>query len=131
MPLLLSRPFAAQLVIAIVLPIAFGLLAGYLLHHSETAYLVVSLVAVLGGVGAGFDHPGADEGFVRGVIGGLLFGLAILLGHSLFSGQAKADLPNPDGVLVVVTTILGAIFGAIGGGLRGRREARHAGAAAV
>jgi hypothetical protein len=92
---------------------------------------VLSILGILGGVAAGFDHLGADQGFVRGICGGLLFGVSILVAHSLFGQQAKASLPHPHTVLVIVTTILGALFGAIGGGLRSRAEARRAGTAAV
>lgn len=123
-PLLLDRPFAAQLVLAVVLPVAFGLLTGYVLGVSAAGYAVLSILGVLGGLAAGYDHADADEGFVRGVCGGLLFGVAILLGHSVFGQEAKADLPHPHVILPVVTTILGAILGAIGGSLRARHERR-------
>jgi Na+/H+ antiporter NhaA len=130
MPLLLTRPFAVQFVVAIVLPVAFGILTGYLLGVSEVGYAVCSIAGILGGIAAGYDHLGADQGFVRGICGGLLFGVSILLAHSLFDQTAKATLPHPHGVLVAVTTILGAIFGAIGGGLRARREGRATAATA-
>jgi hypothetical protein len=127
-PLLLQRSFPVQLALAVVLPVAYGLLTGYMLGQSAAAYAVLSILGVLGGIAAGFDHRGSDQGFVRGVCGGLLFGTAILLAHSLFGQQAKATLPHPHGVLVIVTTILGALFGAIGGALRQRTETRRGGA---
>jgi hypothetical protein len=128
-PLLLDRPFPAQFVLAVVVPALFGLLAGYLLGVSEPAYLVVSLLGVLGGIGAGFDHRGADEGFVRGIAGGLLFGVFILVGHSVFGEQAKAHVPEPYVILPVITTVLGALFGAWGGALRAKSEAKRSAAA--
>lgn len=124
-PLLLDRPIGAQLVLGIIVPALFGLLTGYLLGVSEVGYLVASLLGILGGIGAGYDHDGADEGFVRGIIGGLLFGVFILVGHSVFGQEATAKLPQPDGLLVVITTVLGALLGAIGGALRRRREQRE------
>src|SRR3954454_10527710 len=130
MPLLLSRPFFVQVVLAIVLPAAFGLFVGWMLHTDETGYLIVSIVGILGGLFAGYDHLGADQGFVRGIIGGLLFGVFILVGHSIFHDTAKATLPDPHGVLVAFTPLLGGIFGAIGGGLRARSEARRESATA-
>jgi hypothetical protein len=133
-PLLLERSFPAQFVLAIVLPIAFGILTGYILGQDETAYLVLSLLGVAGGIGAGYDHDGADQGFVRGIIGGLLFGTSILLAHSLFDQVATAKLPDPHGILVGITTVLGALFGAWGGALRRRhiqRAAAKSGAPAV
>lgn len=124
-PLLLDRPFAAQLVLAVVVPLAFGVLTGFVLGVSAVGYAVLSILGILGGVAAGHDHADADQGFVRGVCGGLLFGIGILLGHSVFGQQAKADLPHPHVILPIVTTILGALLGAIGGALRGRHEARE------
>lgn len=124
-PLLLDRPFAAQVVLAIVVPVLFGLLVGFVLGVSEAGYLVLSLLGILGGLVAGYDHLGSDQGFVRGVIGGLLFGVAILVGHSVFGQEAKATLPQPHAVLVVITTVLGAILGAIGGARREKAQARR------
>ena len=125
MPLLLDRPFAAQFVLAIVLPVAFGILTGFILGVDETGYLVLSLLGVLGGIGAGYDHMGADQGFVRGIMGGLLFGVSILVAHSLFGQEAKAKIPHPHVVLPIITTILGALFGAWGGAIRARSAAKH------
>ncbi|MCW2967742.1 MAG: hypothetical protein JWM71_1514 [Solirubrobacteraceae bacterium] len=127
-PLLLDRSLPVQLLLAVVLPVAYGLLTGYLLGQSAAAYAVLSILGVLGGIAAGFDHLGGDQGFVRGICGGLLFGVSILVAHSISGDQAKASLPHPHGVLVVATTILGALFGAIGGGLRKRAEAKRAAA---
>jgi predicted membrane-bound spermidine synthase len=125
-PLLLERPFPVQLIFAIVLPVAFGILTGAILHEDETAYLVLSVLGIGGGIFAGYDHDGADQGFVRGVMGGLLFGVSILVAHSLFNGTARAKLPDPHGVLVALTTILGALLGAWGGALRRRHIKRNA-----
>jgi hypothetical protein len=126
-PLLLDRPFPVQFVFAIVLPVAYGLLTGYVLGVSEVGYLVMSLLGVLGGIAAGYDHLGADQGFVRGVMGGVMFGVFILVGHSIFGQQAKAKIPDPHVVLVIITTILGALFGAWGGALRAKGEQKRAG----
>src|SRR3954451_2389149 len=132
-PLLLERSFPAQIFLAIILPIAFGLLTGYILGQDETGYLVLSILGIGGGVFAGYDHDGADQGLVRGVMGGLLFGSSILFAHSVFDQVATAKLPDPHGVLIAITTILGALFGAWGGALRRRhikRTAAKTGAAA-
>ena len=121
-PLLLTRPPAAQVLLVIVVPAVFGALSGVLLGVSEGAYVAVSLVAVLGGIAAGYEHPNADEGALRGVCGGLLFGTFLLLGGTLTGKEAKASIPDPQWILPIVTTVLGVVFGAIGGGLRARRE---------
>src|SRR5262249_31482543 len=115
-----------QVFAAVILPAAWGLLTGYLLGVSATGYWLTQVVGILGGVVAGYDHMGSDEGFVRGLCGGLLFGTFILVGHSVFTETAMVKLPNPHGVLVVFTTTAGGILGAIGGGRRAKREARAA-----
>lgn len=123
-PLLLRRPYSAQLMLAIVVPALFGLITGILLGYSEPAYVVLSLLGILGGVAAGYDHDSAGEGAQRGIIGGSLFGIFILLGGALTGEEATAHLPEPQGVLIVITTVLGVAFGAIGGKLRERAERR-------
>jgi hypothetical protein len=55
----------------------------------------------------------------------MLFGTFILLGGTLIGKEAKTDIPDPQWALPVITTILGAIFGAIGAALRGRYERRE------
>jgi hypothetical protein len=121
-PLLVDRPPALQLVIAVVVPALFGLITGIMLGVSEPVYVVLSLAGVIGGIGAGFDHATPGEGAVRGVVGGVLFGVMILVAHELSGAHAKASLPHPAIVLAVVTTILGTLFGAFGGFLRARYE---------
>jgi len=128
-PLLLDRPFPVQVFLAVVVPVAFGILTGYLLGTSEVGYLICSLLGVLGGLAAGYDHLGADQGFLRGIMGGAQFSTAILAAHSLFGDTAKADVPSPV-VLIVAFTILGALLGAWGGALRARGEKRRAAVAA-
>src|SRR5215208_2318601 len=114
-PLLDEHPRSLQIFLAIILPVAFGAVTGYFLGVSETTYLVLGLVGILGGIGAGFDHLGAAEGAKRGILAGLLFGASILIAHEIHGAEAKADLPEPEILLIVVTTALGAAFGALGG----------------
>ena len=125
-PLLSNRSPGAQVALAIVVPALFGLGTGFVLGVSEIGYLVLSLLGIGGGFFAGLEHRGAGEGFLRGVTGGLLFGTFILLGHHVSGSEPKADLPHPEGMLVVITTVLGALLGALGGWMRGRRERRGA-----
>ena len=120
MPLLAEHPRPVQFVLVFILPVAFGALVGYFLGISEGAYLVLSVLGVLGGVGAGYDHLGARAGAARGAIAGSLFGASILIAHEIHGAEAKANLPDPPILLVAVTTILGIAFGALGGWLRAR-----------
>ena len=119
-PLLREHPRWLQVLLALVLPAAYGAVTGYFLGVSEATYVVLSIIGVLGGIGAGFDHMGAAIGLRRGVVAGLIFGSAILIAHEVHGADAKADLPDPETVLVAVTTGLGAAFGALGGWLRER-----------
>lgn len=104
----------------------YGAVTGLFLGISESTYLVLSIIGILGGIGAGFDHLGASAGARRGVVAGLLFGGSILIAHQIHGADAKADLPDPEILLVVITTLLGAAFGAVGGWLRGRAMSRSA-----
>jgi hypothetical protein len=119
-PLLREHPRSVQILLAIVLPALYGALTGYFLGVSEVTYLVLSVLGVLGGVGAGFDHVGAAAGAKRGFIAGAIFGGSILVAHEIDGADAKAHLPEPALVLILITTILGIGFGALGGWLRER-----------
>jgi hypothetical protein len=122
-PLLKEHPRYLQFLLAVALPVVYGAITGYFLGVSEVTYLVLSILGVVGGIGAGFDHMGARIGLRRGIVAGLLFGSSILIAHAIHGADAKADLPNPETLLVAVTTGLGAAFGALGGWLRQRLTA--------
>ena len=123
-PLLKEHPRYLQFLLAVALLVVYGAITGYFLGVSEVTYLVLSILGVLGGIGAGFDHMGARIGLRRGIVAGLLFGSSILIAHAIHGADAKADLPNPETLLVAVTTGLGAAFGALGGWLRQRLTER-------
>jgi hypothetical protein len=110
-----ERPLLAQIVVAVVVPLAFGALCGYLLGVNEIAYVALAgPVGILGGYLAGMEHHGAGEGALRGLWGGLLFGAAILLVHEATGKEPKADLPDPKIVLLALTAGIGGIMGALG-----------------
>jgi hypothetical protein len=123
-PLLSEHPRSVQALLAVIIPAAYGALTGYFLGVSEATYLVLSVLGILGGIGAGFDHLGARAGARRGLLAGLIFGSTILIAHEIHGADAKADLPDPAILLVVITSLLGAGFGALGGWLRERAMSR-------
>jgi hypothetical protein len=123
-PLMSERPPGARFVLMGVVPAVYGAITGLVLGWSEPLYLVLSLLAILGGFGAGFDHLGAAAGARRGLIGGALFGCFILIAHELSGQEPEAELPEPAILLAVVITLLGVAFGAVGGWLRRRAERR-------
>jgi hypothetical protein len=129
-PLFSSRSPALQFVLADIVPAVFGAVCGVMLGISEPAYIVLTLLGILGGYSAGLEHPNGSEGAGRGVVGGFLFGLFILTAHEVSGSDAKADLPEPAVLLVVITTLAGAGLGALGGRSRGKRARRAAGAQA-
>ena len=123
-PLLRDRTPAAQFVLLVVLPSSFGLLTGVMLGVSEPVYLVLSLLGILGGFGAGLEHDDPVDGLYRGLMGGLLFGVWILLAHGLFFDDApKAELPDPAMLLVAITAVFGSGLGVLGARWRRARRA--------
>ena len=110
------------MLLAGLVPVAFGALCGWLLGVNKTAYLVLSLLAIAGGYIAGQEHDGAGEGAIRGLIGGLLFGGSILLVHEATGKSAKADIPDPKILLVAITVVAGVILGALGGRKRANTD---------
>jgi hypothetical protein len=118
-----DRPFWLQLVGLVVVPMIFGVLSGFALGWSEVLYLVmVGPIALIGGFLGGIEHRGFEDGFVRGLLGGLVYGSFILLGHKIAGTDPKAELPDPQVGLVILTTVVGGILGGFGGRFRARRE---------
>jgi hypothetical protein len=127
-PLFFDRPVWLQVAGGIAVPAVFGLLTGFALSvHEILYYALAGPLAILGGFLGGIEHRGGDEGLVRGAIGGLVFGSFILLGNEMLNpDEPKVHLPDPQVGLVFVTTIGGAILGALGARFRNRQERREA-----
>ncbi|HSD22820.1 MAG TPA: hypothetical protein VLB79_00685 [Solirubrobacterales bacterium] len=95
---------------AIVLPAGFGLLCGLALGVSAPLYLVGVVLALLGGIGGGAQYASRRDALIRGLVGGTLFGVFILLGFDLGGEEeAKVDLPDPH-ILLLVVTVLPSLF---------------------
>jgi hypothetical protein len=89
---------------AVVLPIAFGLLCGLALGVSAALYLIGVVLALLGGIGGGAQYASRRDALLRGLVGGTLFGLGILLGFELGGeSEAKVELPHPHILLLILT----------------------------
>jgi hypothetical protein len=120
MPLLADRRPGEQVFIVLVLPALFGAICGVMLGISEGLYTVLTLLGILGGIGAGYDHATPREGALRGIAGGALFGTFILLAHAITGAHAEAKLPEPHVLLPIATTLISIALGAIGGAVRAR-----------
>jgi len=121
--LLYSRPSGEEFVVAVVVPIVYGVITGLTLGWSEPVYLVLSISGIAGGYLAGMEHDVPLEGVYRGLLGGLLFGSSILVAHGVADTAPKADLPDPEALLLVITSGFGVLLGWLGA----RRRAGMAG----
>jgi hypothetical protein len=126
-PLLLDRAAWNQALLAVVVPSGYGFITGIALDKSKPLYIVLALLAAVGGVLAGFEMYGSGQGAVRGAIGGTLFGAFVLLAHQVVSGDATVKLPDPAILLLAFTIIPGIALGAWGGRLRFELEERKEG----
>jgi hypothetical protein len=120
----MSRGAGARIAIGAIGAAVLGIVCGVLLGISEIAYVVLTLLAILGGYFAGYEHHGAEEGALRGLIGGATFGGFILLTHEVTGAEAEAELPHPPILLVAITTVFGIVLGYLGGAARVRADAR-------
>ncbi len=117
-PLLYDRPAPLEFVLAVVVPSVFGALVGLSLGWSSTAYVVLLLVAFVGGIGAGLEHDVRLEGTYRGLLGGLLFTTGLLVAHGLADVTPQVHLPDPEVLLLVINGAVGAATGTVGAVLR-------------
>jgi hypothetical protein len=118
-----DRNAVEQIVGGVVVTMVFGLLTGFALGWNEILYYAMAgPIAIAGGFVGGMEHRGVDEGFVRGALGGLVFGSFVLLGLEILNNEPEAYLGEPQVGLVFVTTIAGSILGALGAAYRVRRE---------
>ena len=119
-PLLRDRSTKLIVLLAVVVPLTFGVLTGFALDRSGGVYFVLLVVAALGGIGAGLEHDTVARGVRRGLLGGALF-TAGILGTNEVIDAAHADLlPDPHALLFVINCFFGVVFGALGARLRMR-----------
>src|SRR3954470_22523948 len=119
-----SRP--AQIVLGGVTPAAIGALAGVMVGVSSTAYWIVAIIAGIGGFLSGFEHRDGWGGADRGLVGGFIYGVALLVAHAIAGTDAKVSLGKFPPLLAVVTAILGMLLAAAGGRLARMQRERAA-----
>ncbi len=123
--LLETRPAVQQVLLATMPAFVLGIIVGVALDLSAVLYLLLVIVSVLGAIVAGLEHRTAVEGGQRGLVGGLMWGVGVILGHHLLSRKATSALPHPEALEVVLTALVSVPLGAIGGALRAREERRR------
>ena len=121
-PLFAERPLAVQIVTGAVVPAAFGAVCGVVLGISAGAYWVLQVVALIGAVLGGLEHPNAREAARRGLVGGTLFGTFLLIAHAVAGTEETVKLPGFAPILVVFTAVIGMLAHALGARLRARAE---------
>lgn len=114
-PLFSERSRPAQIILGGVVPFLFGGATGVVLGVSVTWYWVLAGVAAVGGVLAGLEHRDGWGGADRGVVGGALFGLGLLIAHAIAGTEALVSLGKFPPLLIVIDAIVGMFLGALGG----------------
>jgi hypothetical protein len=122
-----SRP--AQIVLGGVPPALLGALAGVLVGVSAGAYWAVGGVAAIGGFLSGFEHQDGWGGADRGLVGGFIYGVALLVAHAIAGTEAKVSLGSFKPLLAVVTAIVGMLLAAAGGRIARMQRERAASSA--
>ena len=124
-PLFEDRSTAEQIIGAIVIAMIFGLITGLALGWNGVAFWILAgPIAIAGGFVGGMEHLTPGDGFVRGAIGGLVFGSFTLLGLEILDTEPKAYLAEPQVGFAIATTVIGAVLGALGAAYRASLERR-------
>lgn len=116
-PLFRDRPRPIQIVLGGLVPLAFGAIVGVFLGISAGAYWGLAALAGLGAIVAGFEHRDGWGGADRGLVGGAIFAVGILIAHAIAGTDAKVSLGSFPPLLVVIDAIAGMLLGALGGRL--------------
>jgi hypothetical protein len=123
-PLLSSRPRPVQIGSMVVPPLIGGFLTGATLGWTVGAWVIANVIATIGGFLAGFDHDRLGDAARRGALGGLVFGLSLVLADALVVDDRVARIASPPIAQAVVTTIAGTLLAIAGTWVRNRIAAR-------
>jgi hypothetical protein len=125
-PLLSERPPAVRYALTYVSPLLGGFVTGAMLGVSVAAWAIANVIAAVGGFLAGFDHADRADAARRGAIGGLLFGLALVLADAAIVAERAAKIADPAVLQAVVTTLAGTLLALAGCAVRARMARRAA-----
>jgi hypothetical protein len=115
-----ALPRAVQVQLAVLGPLLFGMVCGFLLGYTATGFWISQVLGITGAVAGGFDHIGPRLGAARGALSGFVFSWAVLLAHAIADVTPTVDLADPLAVIVPVNTVIASLLGAAGGWLRAR-----------
>jgi hypothetical protein len=120
-----DRSREVQVLLAVIIPFIFGAVVGVILGISAPVYWILSLLAAIGAVLAGLEHPDARSAALRGLVIGIVYGVAVLLAHTVAGTHAKVSLGSFPPLVIVIDAVIGAILSALGGAF-GRHRSRIA-----
>ena len=124
-----SRP--AQIVLGGVVPLLLGAVAGILLGVSSGVYYAYGLVIAILTILSGFEHLDGWGGADRGLVGGALYGIGLLVAHAIAGTDATVSLGSFPPLLAVLTALIGMLLAALGGRLARLRRERAGARASV
>jgi hypothetical protein len=125
-PLFRDRSRPVQIILGGVVPLLFGAVVGVVLGVSGGGYWGLGALAGVGAVLAGFEHQDGWGGADRGLVGGAVFGLGVLLAHAIAGTHAHVSLGGFPPFIIVIDAIIGMFLGALGGRI-GRTMIRRSG----
>jgi hypothetical protein len=120
-----DRSREVQALLAVIIPFVFGAIVGVILGVSAPVYWILSLLAAIGAVLAGLEHPDARSAALRGLVMGIVYGVALLLAHAVAGTHAKVSLGSFPPFVIVIDAVVGAILSALGARLGGHRSRTH------
>ncbi len=116
-----ERPM--QVVLGGVVPAIAGAVAGILIGVSSGLYWAWAGLLIPATVIGGFEHLDGWGGADRGLVGGFVYGVSLLVTHAIVGTEAKVSLGDHPPFLAVVTAIIGMLLSSLGGRLaRMQRE---------
>src|ERR1700761_7754100 len=110
-----QRSRETQILLAAVIPFVFGAIVGVVLGWSAGVYWVLSLLAAIGAVLGGLEHPDARSGALRGLAMGVFYGVGLLLAHAVAGTHAKVSLGSFPPLVIVIDAVVGGALAALGG----------------
>jgi len=120
-----DRSREVQALLAVIIPFVFGAIVGVFLGISAPVYWILSLLAAIGAVLAGLEHPDARSAALRGLVMGIVYGVALLLAHAVAGTHAEVSLGSFPPLVIVIDAVVGAILSALGGRLSGHLGRTH------